>query len=78
MFTSYRIDFCSVSQHYSVSCEQTFATTLILNMSLKNLSIILIRFGGKLFGKKTRENTAILTRTKCRKNQQIVAGQMIQ
>ena len=47
MFTSYRIGFCSVSQNYTVWCEQTFLSTFMLSMSLKTLNIILRGFNGK-------------------------------
>ena len=46
-FTSFRIAFCSISQHYTVWCEYTFFTTFMLSMSLKTLSIILMCFDGK-------------------------------
>ena len=41
----------------------------MLSMSLKTLNIILMCFDGKkqLFGKKTRESTAIVITKECRK-----------
>ena len=81
-FTSFRIAFCSISQHYTVWCEYTFFTTFMLSMSLKTLSIILMCFDGKKkqpFEKSTRETTEILTTKKCRENQIFISfGQMMQ
>ena len=46
MLRSYRIAFRSVSQYYTVWCEHTFLT-FVLIMSLKTLGIILTCFDGK-------------------------------
>ena len=69
MFTSYRIDFCSISQNYKIWCEHTFPSIFMLSMSLKTLNIILMCFDGKKlpFEKKERESTAILITKECRK-----------
>ena len=47
MFSSYRIDFCFVSQNYTVWREHTFPSIFMLSMSLKTLDIFLVCFDGK-------------------------------
>ena len=46
MFTSYQIDFRSVSQNYKYVVN-TFSATFMLSISLKALNIILMCFDGK-------------------------------
>ena len=72
MFTSYRIDFRSVSQFsYYICVEYEFKTLSIISMCFDGQNIHL--------KKRTREKTVILTTKKSRVYQKFISfGQMMQ